>query len=63
MSASHEKLLFPMTKPDIPLTASRIKTDGHAAALPRPAMNSRRCILALPRSTEPIAVRAAWSVR
>ena len=28
MSAGHEKLLFPMMKPDIPLTASRIKIDG-----------------------------------
>jgi hypothetical protein len=54
MSAGHEKLLFPMMKPDIPLTASRIKIDGQAAALsnsaalPTPATNSHRRIHDLP---------------
>jgi hypothetical protein len=54
MSAGHEKRLFPMTKPDIPLTASRITIDGQAAALsnsaalPTPAMNSHRRIRYLP---------------
>jgi hypothetical protein len=49
MSAGHEKLLFPMTKPDSQLTASRIEIDGQSAALSNPAMNSRRRIRDLPR--------------
>src|SRR6516225_181330 len=56
--SSEPLLRYPITGTDDPCARA---ANGHAAALPSPAMNSRRRIYEPPRRfNEPIAIEGAW---